>query len=152
MKSRGFSFVEFLVAMMILSVSILSLLWMSSYSKKGSMDAYYEFLAFSLAKEPIEVFRAFGYQWLQDYDSHPLARYPVNVGPAAIGNNPTDPDQHPFEASQFVRSISLAPADHQGLRAFKVTVEVGPAGKNRVETWLRKDNVQLEALIVETPK
>ena len=151
-RPHGFSFVEFLVAMMILSVSILAMLWMSSYSKKGSMDTYYEFLAFSLAREPIEVFRAYGYDWLNEYDSHPLAKYPVNVGPAPLGNNPTDPDQHPFEASQFVREISVNPVDHQNLKALKVTVAVSPAGKNRVDTWLRKDTVQLEAIIVETPK
>jgi len=148
---------ELLVAMAFLALALLSMLWMNTYSSKGSMDAYYEFLAFSLAREPIEVFRSFGYKWLAKYDNHPLARYPANSGPQQIIDSAGNPDQHPFEAGLFEREILIADADYQDsttgqkILAKKVTVYVRPVKKSRVDNWLRKDEIQLEAFIVDGP-
>ena len=59
--SRGFSLIELLLAMIFLSLVMLSIMWLNSSSSRSSMDAYYEFMAIQLALEPIEVFRTFGY-------------------------------------------------------------------------------------------
>lgn len=120
------------------------------------MDAYYQFLAFNLAKEPIEVFRAFGYDWLENYNSHVLAKYPAeftsNPTPQAIVDQSSDLDQHPFEAGLFQRSISLEKTTVAGINAVKITVSVSPAGYNRVDVWLQKNLIKLSSVIVEGPK
>ncbi len=145
---------ELLVSMAFLSLALLSLMMMNSYSSKSSMDTYYEYLAFSLAREPIEVFRSFGYRWLKTYDNHPLARYPANAGPAQIIDSPTDPDQHPFEAGLFEREISISDATFGGTPALRDSVAVRPVKRSRVEPCLRrgKDDIRMEALIVDGPK
>ena len=60
----GLSLLEIVIAMFFMSIAILSFFTMNQASNQSSMDAYYEFLAFSLAREPIEVFRGFGYDYL----------------------------------------------------------------------------------------
>ena len=115
------------------------------------MDTYYEFLAFSLAKEPVEVFRTFGYKWLCNYQEHPILKYQIDVGWQEITDEPGGP-QHPFEANLFEREITVADAAYDGVGAKRVVVRVRPKKLGRVDAWLSRDVVTFEALIVEGPK
>ena len=151
MKKRAFTIVELVVAMFVMSFALLSMLWMTSYSNRGSMDTYYEFLAFSLAKEPVEVFRAFGYKWLCDYSNHPILKYQIGVGWQEISDE-TGGIQHPFDAALFERAITISDASYSGVGAKKIVVKVRPKKLSRVDAWLSRDEVSLEALIVEGPK
>ncbi|MGM0599686.1 MAG: type IV pilus modification PilV family protein, partial [Candidatus Rifleibacteriota bacterium] len=108
-RKKAFTMLEIVIAMAFLSIAILSILWMNKASNEGSMDAYYEFLAFSLAREPIEIFRGFGYDSLEEIVDHnvsPVSRYPL--GEADIDFDATSDLQYPAEARLFKREIELS--------------------------------------------
>ncbi len=150
---RGFTLIEILIAIVFLSIALLAMLWMNQASNKGAMDAYYEFLGFSLAQEPIEVFRGLGFDWAENYlnDRIPeLPDYPLDW--KEVRDLTFAQAQHPAEAVFFKRHIALEPVEKGGLRALRITVTVSPAEKNRVMAWLSRDDIKLESLIVEKPK
>lgn len=150
---RGFSMVEILVAMLFLSVVILSYLVINQQANRGAMDAYYELLAFLLAREPIEVFRSFGFRNLKmmsDLGGSPIPIYPLNTWAAIQG---TGVMQHPTEAEHFERRISLSTVPSVGgIQAVKVKVEVRAIGQSRVQAWLSRQTIVLETLVVEEPR
>ena len=147
-KRCGFSLIEVLLAAFFLSMVLIGILWMNSFSGKSSLDAYYEFLALQLAMEPIEVFRAFGYEWLKNYADHPLPDYPV--GWADISQNSTQKKvKHPLECRYFQREITLTPVTKGNQKAVRITVRVAPKAQTRVKTWLSKDVVSFSSLVVE---
>ncbi|MBF0499057.1 MAG: prepilin-type N-terminal cleavage/methylation domain-containing protein [Candidatus Riflebacteria bacterium] len=151
MRRRAFTLTELLISMVLLSLALLPLLWMTTYSNRESMDAYYEIIAFSLAKEPIEVFRSFGYEWLTSYTNHPLTRFPIGTMVVKPRNTP---DQYPFDSELFEREINIAQNDttQNGIKARRVTVSVHPVKRSRSDAWLRRNEVKLEALIFDGPR
>jgi len=143
-RRRAFSFVELLIGLIFLSLVLLSLMWMNSSSNRGAMDAYYEMLAFSLAREPIEIFRGFGYDWARTYPAHPLPDFPVaEWRPVLIDPNAL----YPVEAGSFQRFLELEPVERNGVRAMRVRVRVSPLGA----TWMSRPEIALDALITEQP-
>lgn len=142
---------ELLVSMFFLSLALLGLLMMNSYSTKGSMDAYLELIAFTLAKEPIEVFRNFGYEWTASYQDHPLPKYPLGNHPVVSG---TGIDRYPFDEGTFEREVALQPfRDPQsGIGMVKVRVTVRPRTSHAKSWFSRKEGVSLEALLFEEIK
>lgn len=154
MKKRAFTLLEVIIAMAFLSVAILSMFWMNRASNQGSMDAYYEFLAFSLAREPIEVFRGFGYDYLKmvaDGNVSPPAWYPVGTLKDIEFDMMSDM-QYPAEARLFQRLIELTPVTGGKLKAVKIKVTVAAKGQSRVEVWMSRKAVSLESLVMERPK
>ncbi|GAB1352465.1 MAG TPA: prepilin-type N-terminal cleavage/methylation domain-containing protein [Candidatus Rifleibacterium sp.] len=154
MKRRGFSLLEVIIAMAFLSVAILSMFWMNRASNQGSMDAYYEFLAFSLAREPIEVFRGFGYDYLKmvaDGNVSPPAWYPVGTMKDIEFSLMSDM-QYPAEARLFQRLIELTPVTAGKLQGMRIKVTVAVKGQSRVEVWMSRKAVSLESLVMERPK
>ncbi len=154
MKKRGFSLLEVIIAMAFLSVAILSMFWMNRASNQGSMDAYYEFLAFSLAREPIEVFRGFGYDYLKmiaDGNVSPPSWYPVGAMKDIEFDLMSDM-QYPAEARLFQRLIELTPVTAGKLKGMRIKVTVAVKGQSRVEVWMSRKAVSLESLVMERPK
>lgn len=149
MQRRGLTFLEVLLTMVLLSVALLALLSTTSSANRGSQDAYYEFMAFSLAKEPIEIFRGFGYHWLSEYEKHPLPPFPLDWAP--ISDSQLGMVLHPAEAASFRRTISLTKVGNDRTRGIRVRVTVAPVGLSRVMAWLSRDEVTMEALIPEKP-
>ncbi|MBF0407793.1 MAG: prepilin-type N-terminal cleavage/methylation domain-containing protein [Candidatus Riflebacteria bacterium] len=139
---KAFSLIEVLFAAAIMTIAVLPLLWMTRYSNKSTMDAYYELLAMTLAKEPIQVFRAIGYSDLVLNINNPHPDFPV--GEQQI---PCDGIKRPVEASAFKRKIQLEVLSAE--KAVRVMVSVFPGGQNRVSTWISNDSVTMEALIFE---
>lgn len=141
MKQRAFSLIEVMVAAFILAVAVLSVMMVSQYSNRGSMDAYYEFMALTLAKEPVEIFRALGYDWLAKHAENPHPEYPL--GEAEIAG---DGIKRPVEASAFMRKIEMkiSPAE----KAAHLTVTVFPVGQSRAQAWLSRKSVTIETLII----
>ncbi len=150
-RRRGFTLVELLLAAFFLSCALLSLIWMNASSSRSSMDAYYKFQAVQLALEPIEVFRSFGYEWLTDYAGHQLAQFPVgkrvDITDPAFGGL-----QHPAECGMFQREITLTPVTGGGLRAIRVTVRVTPRHQSRARTFLLRNDIVMESLVLERPR
>jgi len=142
--------VEVVIAAVFMAIALLGLLELNSSSNRTFMDAYYEFLACQLAKEPIEVFRAFGYRWLLTYQNHELPDYPLNEWKSFAGDK-LDPSTHPPEVAYFERRIELIQENQQFPPAIKVVVTIRPSNESRIRTWLRRDPIKMEALIIEQP-
>lgn len=154
MKKRAFSLLEIIIAMAFLSVAILSMFWMNRASNQGSMDAYYEFLAFSLAREPIEIFRGLGYDYLKmiaDGNIAPPSWYPVGSFKNIEFDLMSDM-QYPAEARLFERLIEIIPVSSGNLNGMRVRVTVAAKGQSRVEVWMSRKSVSLESLIMERPR
>ncbi|MDD2999083.1 MAG: hypothetical protein PHV05_08495 [Candidatus Riflebacteria bacterium] len=154
MKKRAFSLLEIIIAMAFLSVAILSMFWMNRASNQGSMDAYYEFLAFSLAREPIEVFRGFGYDYLKmiaDGSVSPPAWYSVGALKDIDFDFMSDM-QYPAEARLFQRMVELSPVASGKLNGIRIKVTVAVKGQSRVEVWMSRKSVSLESIVMERPK
>lgn len=155
MRKKGFSLIEIIIAMAFITVAILSIFMMNRSSNQSSMDAYYEFLAFSLAREPIEVFRCFGYDCLKDsLDSgvSPNSRYNTDGNFHDIEFDVLSDLQYPAEARLFQRKIELASVNSGGLSGVKVKVTIAAKGQSRVDVWMRRESVLLESMILERPK
>jgi hypothetical protein len=151
---KAFTMLEIVIAMAFLSIAILSILWMNKASNEGSMDAYYEFLAFTLAREPIEIFRGFGFECLEeiaDGNVSPPSRYPVGDF-AAIDFDSTSGLQYPSEARLFERKIELSRVNSGDLNAIKIKVTVSAKGSSKVDVWMRRNSVSLESLVMERPE
>ena len=152
-RRKAFTLVEILIAMFLMAVVILSMFTLNQTANKSSMDAYYEMLCFSLAREPIEVFRGFGYDGVSLIcENHNLFdRFPVGGEEEYFDIQP-DPILYPAEADNFKRSIVLEKGKTgSGINYIKIRVSVAPKGSSKAETWLRKDVVSLESVIVERP-
>lgn len=153
-RKKAFTMLEIVIAMAFLSIAVLSILWMNKASNEGSMDAYYEFLAFSLAREPIEIFRAFGYDCLEDIvdgNISPPSRYPVG-GFTDVNFDSTSDLQYPAEARLFERKIELSKESSGDLNAIKIKVTVSAKGSSKVDVWMRRNSVSLESLVMERPE
>ena len=152
-RKNGFSLLEIVIAMAFMSVAVLSMLWLNSASTRGSMDAYYEFMAFSLAREPIEIFRGFGYETLYEiYNDNSIApaAYPVNTFVKMRDiMNPMSQIQYPVDADMFKRRIDLEHVEENGMNGIKISVTVAVVGQTRVELWMRNESVILETIIPE---
>lgn len=151
---KAFSLLEIVMAMAFMSVALLSMFWMNRASNKGSMDAYYELLAFSLAKEPIEVFRSFGYDCVRQIaDGNVASPKRYKIGSAEpITFDDTDMLQYPAEAKLFQRRIDLKVEQSGSVNAVRVTVTVSNVGQSKAAVWMSRNAVKLEGLIVESPK
>jgi prepilin-type N-terminal cleavage/methylation domain-containing protein len=149
---RAFTLTEVVITCVIIAVAFLALLELNSSSNQAYMDAYYEFLAFQLAREPLEVFRAFGYQWLVHYSEHELLpNYPVGQWVDLKMIKESLPRYFPQEVGFFKREISLVHLDNVTPRAVKVKVVVAPTEGSKIDRWLKRDRIELEGLIVEQP-
>ncbi len=154
MKRQGFTLLEIVFAMAILAVAVLSMFMLNRSSNQQAMDSYYEFLAFSLAREPIEVFRGFGYdsvQMIVDGNVSPPAGYKIN-SMQDLDFNPFSQIQYPAEAAMFKRMIELKPANHGNLKGISIKVTVAAKSMSRIEVWMRNRTISLESLILERPR
>jgi type II secretory pathway pseudopilin PulG len=157
-KQKAFTLVEIIIAMFLMMVVILSLFMLNQNANKSSMDSYYEMLCFSLAREPIEVFRGFGYKTvlniINDSSNVPLAyRNSINKYADIVvdpnGGEKDYPFLYPVEASNFKRCIELKPMSKNGINYINIVVKIAPIGTSKAENWLRKV-VTLESNIMES--
>lgn len=154
MRRRAFSLIEILIACFLLAVVLLSLLWMNRHSHLSSMDAYYEGIAMSVAREPLEIFRGMGYAWLDLYrqgkadltESPLLKAFPHGEW---FDLAEAEPGLYPAEACDLKRRIMVTPADAEGIKGFAITVEIAPSRQTRVDTWLSRDFVTLKSYVTE---
>lgn len=151
-KRKAFTLMEIVIAMFLLTVVLLSVFMLNKSANQSSMDAYYELLAFSLAREPIEVFRGFGYKAVFEIcrdNSKSPALYKVGET-VPIKFDPSIGLQYPADAEIFEREISLKEDGTE--KAVKIKVVVSVKGQSRAEVWMRKKSVVLESIIMEQPR
>ncbi len=151
----GFSILEILLAMVLLSIILFSFLWMQRHSQFSTMDAYYEGLALSLAREPITLFKAFGYDWVQEYTSGKadLNQHFLLQG-CPLGQwyamDQIQSSYYPTEAGDFERRILVdAVTEDDGRKCFLIRVEVAPKGHSQVDKWLSRETLAQEGQVFE---
>lgn len=147
----GYSFVEVVLALLIVSLLFLPLFTQLSQNRRSSLDSAAELLAHSLAEEPIEIFRAFGYRWASTYGkTHSIPGYPLGVWHEIAGAEP-GPIDRPSDSVDFWRIITLQPLSGQcpGLR---MRVKVTPRGGSRLDRWLSQDEIVAETVLFEKPR
>jgi len=152
MKRSGFTLIEVLLAMLLIVMAVFPLIWTLGFANRMTADLYLENLALSLAKEPLEVFRGFGYRWTLAYRDHPsLPEFPLKKAPVVLP--PSSPLAHPAEAVFFQREITIEDVSVDGQEGLRVRVEVTPVGQSRAQAFLsRKEGVVMETLIFPKPR
>lgn len=149
-KCKAFTLIEIMIAMFMMTIVILGYFILNQSSNKSSMDAYYEMLCFSLAREPIEVFRGFGYETVSKIYNGEIpvpSPYDKLNEYVDIAFDQNLDFQYPAEAEYFQRKISLKPLGNKN--GFLITVNVDRKGKTKAELWMRR-NVELKSLILDT--
>ena len=151
-KRKAFTLIEIIIAMALMMVVVLSVFMLNQTSNQSSMDAYYEMLCFSLAREPIEVFRGLGYDTVLEIAKKPeLCPVPYKVGDfIKLTFNPNIDLQYPADAENFQRMIELYPDDDN--KSIRIKVTVAPINATKADIWLSRKTVELESIIVEKPK
>ena len=148
MNRRGLTLLEVMLAVFILAVALGQLVWALSYANRSTLDAYYENLALSLAREPLEIFKGRGFAWTREYLRKPgIPWYPleaVRIKQERYGV------AYPVGAGDFYRDISIREEKVENRRCLKITVQVFPApGAKAMVYFSRKAGVTLEALLFE---
>lgn len=146
MRRHGFTLVEILIAMVVLTVALFGLLTLNRSSNQGTMDAWFDFLALQLAREPLEVLGAFGCEWLTT-PGNALASYPWDVWAPV-----TDAALHPPEAVQFDRRVEREPLAVAGVRGIRLKVTVRPRPGTAAKQWAARSEWVQQAVIPEEPR
>ena len=138
--------------MMFLTFALLGMLQMNRISNRGAMDTQFELLAQCLAQEPIEIFQHLGYAWLDGVKNGKvtgLPAYPLDGSVKTLGDDPQAGVQYPVDAVHLQRRIELEPLENAGVKGYKVIVTILPKEGGAAAVWLSRNQVRMEALIVE---
>jgi prepilin-type N-terminal cleavage/methylation domain-containing protein len=152
---QGFTLTEIIVAFAIVTIGVFSLLTLNTMSTRGAMDAYYEDLAFSLAREPLEVFRGMGFQFVRQVykGTSTLPEYPLGTQSLAeLVGAPQCQVEYPAEAGYFERTINITEVENGFTTAFKISVTVSLPSRNshnKAEAWLTRRQIALETMVFE---
>jgi prepilin-type N-terminal cleavage/methylation domain-containing protein len=103
---RGFSLVEVVVAVAIFSSAVLGIILMQNSSQRATLNAYYEFLGVSLAREPLELLRGRGFRWLKENIGQ-LEKFEESLVPEKWFSFPGEGMDYPCEAALFKRRIEI---------------------------------------------
>ena len=154
-QRKAFTLIEIIIAMALMLVLVLSIFMLNQSANKSSMDAYYEMLAFSLAREPIEIFRGMGYDVVKKIEnSHNLSPEPYTIDTAKPIVCDNGQVQYPFEAQHFTRTIELKNCSEnyggKEIHYIKVTVTVEAKGQSKAQSlFTGGKKVVLESNIME---
>jgi len=151
-RKEGFSLVETILAVLFLSIASIGIFSMISHSNRSSMDANLFFLANQLALEPLEVFRAFGYESLGEIGSVPIHGYEVGTWADVPSSDIGSGIERPGGATSFERKIDLTKVELSGTKGFLVSVRIRPVISGKARIFMRKEEVVRSALLLERPK
>ena len=148
----GGSLLEVFLASIMLVLVLLPLMYLNSSSNRIATNAYYEFLAFQIAQEPLEFFKGQGFKSMSEYSAHPHPDY--SLGSQEIEEAMTLGGEkffRPRDSRLFRRTIELSNLVVDGFKAVKVEVTVSPRENSTIQTWFTRDFIKLSALIVDEP-
>jgi hypothetical protein len=145
---KGITFIEILASMVFLGVSLGFVLTFFTHSNQGTMDAYRETMAFTLAQEGIELVAGMGYEELSrpEVIENIAARF--SIGAFQQIKNITLVEglevEYPDEYLSFERKFEF---DHSNdHRLIKVTVTVQPY-QGLASGFFRKQKIVLSKLV-----
>ena len=153
---RGLTLIEILIALLFLSGAVLSLFGLNRISNQGAMDAYFETLSLQLAREPLEIFKSFGYRWVEKLRTGeiPPPIQDLKIGDWIPVSQQISPGGtaifRPVDGDLFRRRISLSPFSLPGQpAAILIEVEVVPVEESNAMRWLTRPGIKLADLVVE---
>jgi prepilin-type N-terminal cleavage/methylation domain-containing protein len=135
---KGVSLIELLISIIILSVAILSLLWLNSFSNRQTVDSYYRLLGLQIAQESMELCHALGFQQLSDglkKDSHMPFSSLSDTWTTVAETEPGSPVlRRPMDVSLFQRRVIMKMIpESEGIRGIRVNVQV----RQKQQGWLK---------------
>ncbi len=149
-KLRGFSFTEIMLAAMVLGLLALYVFTMISESNRGTANAYHQYLAEQVAREPLEVFRFLGSRKVRDNLGKGIADYRFNEWQKIETLSAATGIERPEEAAAFERKITVTPLSLDDMEAILVQVDVRPA-RGSAGLGIGLDQLNRSTIIVNQP-
>lgn len=122
----AFSFTEVVLAAMILGLISVYIFTMIFESSRGTSNAYHQYLAEQIAREPLEVFRFIGCQKVLEHVGQQLADYRFNEWQKVEAHSKSTGIERPDEVTGFERKIMVTPITHADSKALLIQVIVRP--------------------------
>lgn len=123
-SQKGFSLIEAMLATMVLGLLAVYVFTMISESNRGTTNAYHQYLAEQVAREPLEVFRFLGCQEILKNQQHGLADYKFNEWQQVTAVSEFSGIERPEEATRFERKITATPIEKDGVKAVLLQVNI----------------------------
>ncbi|MBF0499070.1 MAG: hypothetical protein HQM09_02960 [Candidatus Riflebacteria bacterium] len=146
-RRSGFTLLELLIATIFLVVAVVSMFSFFTSSNRGSLDAYREAIAYSLAQEAQEWVAGLGYEKLVEMQLNPanplvtrlgldnfVSIESVRLDDGSLVNYPTD-------YQQFERKIQLVHFPSDKIILVRVTVQP------KTKAFIRRGSVVLEKIV-----
>jgi type II secretory pathway pseudopilin PulG len=147
----AFSFVEAMLAMLILGLLAAGVFMMISESNRGTTSAYQQYLAEQLAREPLEVFRFLGGRKVLNNQSQELAGYKFNEWQKIVESSETGGIKRPEDATKFERRITLTPLNKDGTEGVLIQVDVRSAAEGNPLGLETGQQLSRSAILVAQP-
>jgi len=148
-RKKGFSFIEVLIGMVILQIALLSFFLINQSSSSQSMDAYYEFLGYSIGNEAIEFCQGMGYEWADKYMKTPDL-FPLNSWHGVLEKPIFSESSYFRECDSFERNINMQKITTGG-QGILITVGVRVKSNNKVKSWLSRSQLEFSTIVMEKP-
>ncbi|MBU1106372.1 MAG: prepilin-type N-terminal cleavage/methylation domain-containing protein [Candidatus Riflebacteria bacterium] len=148
-QHRGFSLIEVLIGMVIMSVALLSFFLINQTSSSQSMDAYYEFLAQTLGNETVEFCQGMGYAWALKYMDKPDI-FPLNEWHGILDKPIFSKTSYFRECDSFERMVNMSKISGGG-EGILVTIGVRVKSNNKVRAWMSRSQLQFATIVMEKP-
>ncbi|MEW6708647.1 MAG: prepilin-type N-terminal cleavage/methylation domain-containing protein [Candidatus Riflebacteria bacterium] len=149
---RGMSLIEVMVAVLILSLISSGIFLLITGAGRSSMDSYYEHLALQLAREPLEIFRAFGYERLLVADTQPIADYQINQWQSILKFSSESGIDRPEETESFERFIELQKQDSSPVKGILVKVTIRPKPSGKASAYSSRHSIEFTGVVWEQPQ
>ena len=151
-NSKGFSLIEVLVSILILSIISSGIFLFITGANRSSMDSYYEFMALQVAREPIEIFKCFGYERIAKAATDPIADYKINQWQNVLQYSSQTGIDRPQETEFLERNIECTPVNDSGIKGVLIKVTVRAFKPGKIKTYVRRGEVDFSSIIWEQPQ
>lgn len=120
----AFSFIESMLATLILGLLAAYIFTMISESNRGTTNAYQQYLAEQIAREPLEIFRFLGCKKVLESQTRGLADYRFNEWQKIAAISEVTGIERPDDATNFERKITLTPLSKDGTEGVLIQVDI----------------------------
>jgi prepilin-type N-terminal cleavage/methylation domain-containing protein len=146
-NKKGFSMIEVLIGLVIMQIALLSFFLINQSSNSQSMDAYYEFLAHSLAKEIVEFSQGMGYEWACKYIDKPDI-FPLNEWHKVLEYPIFSEASYFKESDSFERRISFQKVSKSG-NGILINIDIRVKDNNKASAWFSRNQISYSTILME---
>lgn len=156
---KGFSFIELLIGIIILLLSLMTFFTVNQATSSKSMTSYYKFMANSIGSEVIDFCQGMGYHWAKQHlGSGASTPFPLsswhrvsdhNIFSKNIRNEDINLDDSYFsESKYFERKIELQEITTP-FNAIKVVVQLRMKRGSKAAKFLNNETLNFSSVILE---